>query len=271
MGPALGEAWSGFAAHGPMARSVADVAMMLDVMAGYRVGDPYWAAPPAEPFAAAARRAPCGLRLALVLEAPRVDTDDEVAAAVEGAACRFEALGHTVIAASPPLDGMADDYGLIFKVGVAGLPLEIITGGEPDEGLLSDWVRWLREEGRRIGASEYLQAQVRLSARSRALVASFEEFDALLAPTLVRPAQALDWNPGPFETVLPEGWFGWLPFTYPFNVTGQPALSIPCGFTRRGLPVGLQIVGRPGDEATILALAAAYEASEPWGHRRPAL
>lgn len=269
MAPLLGEAWAGFATSGPIARNVADAALMLDVIAGYESGDPYWAPPPAEPFARSASRRPRGLRLALALEAPGVATDAEVAAAVEEAARCLEGLGHRVEAASPPVSGMGGDYELVFAASVAGLPFEDLVGSEIDDAKLTDWVRWLRERGRRLGADHYVAALTRLHALARILVGFFDGFDALLTPTLVRPAERLDWDPGPFETVLAEGWFHWCPFTYPFNVTGQPAISLPCGFSSKGLPIGLQIVGRPGDEATVLALAGAYEEAATWARRRP--
>jgi len=271
MAPVLGEAWAGFATSGPIARTVADVALMLDVMAGYETGDPYWAPPPPEAFSHAAARSPQRLRLALALEAPGATTDPEVAAAVEEAARCLETLGHTVEIAAPPIGGMLEAYELVFAASVAGLPLGELTGSTIDESQMTDWVRWLRARGRAIGADRYVAALTRLHAAARNLVGFFDDFDLLLTPTLARPAEQLDWDPGPFETAITEGWLGWLPFTYPFNVSGQPAISLPCGHTREHLPIGLQIVGRPAGEATVLAVAAAYERTQSWSAMRPPL
>jgi Asp-tRNA(Asn)/Glu-tRNA(Gln) amidotransferase A subunit family amidase len=95
-------------------------------------------------------------------------------------------------------------------------------------------------------------------------------YDALLTPTLPRPAMELGALYSRPERALEEV-FGWIPFTFPANATGQPALSIPNGFTRAGLPIGLQIVGRPADEITIIALAAAFEEARPWRDVHPSV
>jgi amidase len=105
---------------------------------------------------------------------------------------------------------------------------------------------------------------------SRGIVRALRPYDALLTPTLTRSPMrlgALFTDPAQFADEL----FDWIPFTFPFNATGQPAISIPNGFTGAGLPIGLQIVGRPADEAGIIAIAATFEEARPWRDHHPAI
>jgi aspartyl-tRNA(Asn)/glutamyl-tRNA(Gln) amidotransferase subunit A len=101
--------------------------------------------------------------------------------------------------------------------------------------------------------------------------AFFERYDLLLTPTVSCPAFPLGLDYPPEVAGKPVMPYGWIPYTYPFNLTGQPAASVPCGFTRDGLPIGLQIVGRRFDDATVLRAAAAFERTRPWANARPAL
>jgi aspartyl-tRNA(Asn)/glutamyl-tRNA(Gln) amidotransferase subunit A len=99
----------------------------------------------------------------------------------------------------------------------------------------------------------------------------FEQYDLLLTPTVAVPSFEVT-MPGVREIAgVKVAPIGWMPFTYPFNITGQPAASIPCGWTDKGLPVGLQIIGRRFDDATVLRAAAAFEAALPWAAKRPPL
>jgi aspartyl-tRNA(Asn)/glutamyl-tRNA(Gln) amidotransferase subunit A len=101
--------------------------------------------------------------------------------------------------------------------------------------------------------------------------AFFERYDLLLTPTVACPPFALGLDHPSEIAGAPVVPYGWLPYTYPFNLTGQPAASIPCGFTHDGLPIGLQIVGRRFDDVTVLRAAAAFEREQPWANARPAL
>ncbi|MBV8773526.1 MAG: hypothetical protein JO166_14530 [Deltaproteobacteria bacterium] len=100
------------------------------------------------------------------------------------------------------------------------------------------------------------------------MVAALAPYDALLTPTLTEPAVRIGTLPSAPERYLEE-LLAWLPFTFPFNCTGQPAISVPSGFSKAGLPIGLQIVGRQNDEAGIIALAAAWEEARPWKDQHP--
>ena len=105
---------------------------------------------------------------------------------------------------------------------------------------------------------------------AREIVQALMPYDALLTPTLARPAPRIGELPSSRETYVEEA-LAWLPFTFPFNATGQPACSVPNGFSKAGLPIGLQIVGRPEDEPTVVSLAAAFEEARPWRDRRPTI
>ena len=129
--------------------------------------------------------------------------------------------------------------------------------------------RALREETNGLTALDYVRANAARQATWEAARHFFEEYDLLLTPTVaVPPFRAGEEGPREVNGRALER-FGWTPFTYPFNLTGNPALSVPAGFTPEGLPIGVQIVGRRFDEATVLRAGAAFEAARPWADRRP--
>ncbi len=260
--PVMGEAWAGFATSGPMARSVRDVALMLDVIAGPPVGEPYWAPVPAQPFSAAVDVRPGKLRLAALAETSLAVVDPETLAAFDSACDVFKAMGHTVEPIKiDPARWLLESTITIMCAGLASLPV-------PDPTLMDPVVREFRDYGLKISAAEYLGAVMRMHNQSRDIVRSLVAYDALLTPTLTRPAVPLGTLPSASGRYMEELW-SWLPFTFPFNATGQPAFSVPNGFTKAGLPIGLQIVGRPADEATIISIAAAFEEARPWRDQHP--
>ena len=125
------------------------------------------------------------------------------------------------------------------------------------------------EAGRRLGAAEYVKASLARGAFHETVRRFMAGFDLLLTPTLPVPAFAAG---AERPAACPAGSrLGWAAFTYPFNLTGHPAATIPCGFTRDGLPIGLQIVGRRLEDATVLRAARAYEGAAPWAPLRPQL
>jgi amidase len=261
--PVFGEAWAGFASSGPIARSVGDAALLLDVLAGPVTGDPYWAPLPAEPFRAAVLRRPKKLRLATISESAVGKTDPEVAAAFHSALQTFEEMGHTVepikIDPAAELVGSAQ---IIIAAGLASLPVA-------NEELLDPVIAQTRAAGFRINAPDYINAVTQMHNLSRRIVQTLAPYDALLTPTLTRPAVLIGSLPS--KTGGAEEVWGWLAFTFPFNATGQPAFSLPNGFSKAGLPIGLQIVGRQNDEAGIIALGAQWEEARPWRDQRPPL
>lgn len=261
--PAAGEGWAGFSTSGPIARSVRDVALMLDVMAGPVPGDPYWAPPPGEPFSAALKRRPANLRIALIAESVNSPVDPEVLAALESACQVLRDMGHRLEPIK--LDPAARLGATTRTIIGAGVAANLI----PKPELMDPVVRATYEQGKKISAADYVNAVREMHNAAREVVQALLPYDALLTPTLTRPAVELGTLPSAPERG--EEIFSWLPFTFPFNATGQPAFSLPGGFTRSGLPIGLQIVGRQNDEAGIIALAAAFEEARPWREKKPPL
>jgi len=262
--PVMGEGWGGFATNGPLARSVRDAALMRDVMAGPADGDPYWAAPPTVPFASAVNQRPRKLRLAAISANSIASVDAEVLDAFEAACATFRAMGHTVepIALDPaaPLLDVARN---LICAGISSIPLK-------DMSIVDPVVRSFWERGRALSAAEYIGSVSRMHNASRGIVRALMPYDALLTPTLTRPPMRLGTmfgDPAKYADEL----FGWVAFTFPFNATGQPAISLPNGFTKDGLPIGLQIVGRPADESGIIAIAAGFEEARPWSNDHPPL
>jgi Asp-tRNA(Asn)/Glu-tRNA(Gln) amidotransferase A subunit family amidase len=257
--PVMGEGWAGFATEGPIARSVRDVAMMLDVMAGPAVGDPYWAPPPAKPFASAVADRPKRLRLGLIVESALGPVDPQIRAALEHACEVFRAMGHSVEPVDvDPAKRLADYTRIAICAGIASVPIK-----DPDA--MDPVVRHAWEAGKRLSATDYLGAVTRMHNTSREIVQALAPYDATLAPTLPGPALKLGLPTDKFEEQL----YPYIQFTFPYNATGQPAFSLPNGFTKSGLPIGLQIIGRPADELGIIALAAAFEEARPWRDQRP--
>jgi len=257
MAPAMGEAWAGFATNGPLARSVRDAALLLDVMAGSVVGDPYTAPPPPHRFVEAIKVQPRRLRLGAIAESALGLTDPEVRARFEAACNAFRELGHSVEAiALDPGQQLRDLAAGLVCAGLNSVPI-----ANPE--LMDPEVRAPWERGRSITAAEYINLVTQMHNVARIIVQTLQPYDALLTPTLTRPAIKVGTG-----LRFDELW-SWLAFTFPFNATGQPAVSVPNGFSGDGLPIGLQIVGRPYDECGIIGLAAQYEEARPWGDRRP--
>ncbi|MGH7985380.1 MAG: amidase [Candidatus Binataceae bacterium] len=262
--PVMGEGWAGFATNGPLARSVRDAALLLDVMAKAADGDPYCAPPVALSFTDALKLRPRKLRLARLPETSMGSTDSEVRSAFERACDEFRSMGHSVEPIRLDPAAMLNEIAQkLICAGISAVPLRDPTSVDPI-------VRAAWERGRAISASEYIATVAKMHNVSRTIVQALLPYDALLTPTLPRPAVALGSLYGSPEESLADT-FSWITFTFPFNATGQPAISLPNGFTSAGLPVGLQIVGRPNDETGMLALAAAFEEAHPAGRLRPPL
>ena len=149
---------------------------------------------------------------------------------------------------------------------IVGASCSAIEISNPE--LLDPMVRRSFEWGAKISAADYIRAVTGMHNTSREIIHALMPYDALIAPTLTRPAVRIGSLPSTPETAADEI-YGWIAFTFPFNSTGQPAISIPNGFSKAGLPLALQIVGRPGDEAGIIALAAEFERARPWKDQHP--
>ena len=269
--PAQGEGWGGCSTKGPIARSVRDVALLLDVMAGPVIGDPYGLPLPEHPFSSAVGRRPKGLRLAALSETVLSAVETETLAAFDSACRVLREMGHRVEPIELDLTRIMGAYQIVSVCGIGSYKVE-------DPGLLDPVVRPLWELGRRFSAADYIGAVTAMHNTGREIVQELAPYDALLTPTLTRPAVPLGTLPNPANPFaidstgrpVPEV-YTWTAFLFPFNATGQPAFSIPNGFTKAGLPIGLQIVGRPADEFGIISLAAAFEEARPWRDNHPPL
>ncbi|MGI8803715.1 MAG: amidase [Solirubrobacteraceae bacterium] len=274
--PELGE--SALVTDGVLSRTVAETAALLDVLAGYETGDWSWAPPPPEPFAATAARPPGALRIAMATSPPLPDApvDPACAAAAHRAADLLEDLGHSVSVVSPPwqIEGIGDLFGAYFAAHVSlGVHFSALIAGRgaPNAADMEpmSWALW--EMSQNLTAVQFRLLETQLQQISRALVTFLDPYDALLTPALAQrplPIGALDTAAAvPLDTFRTSGYF--TPFTPIFNATGQPAVSLPLFQGDDGLPLGVQIVGRPAGEGPLLALAAQLEAAHPWAERRP--
>lgn len=255
--PVMGEGWAGFATNGPLASSVRDAALLLDVMAGAAVGDPYAAPPPPHRFIDALKLRPRNLRLGVIAASALGALDDEISTSFAAGCDVFRAMGHRVERLNlDPGAQLKDVVAKLICAGVSSIPVQHPDWMDPD-------VRISWERGRAMSAADYVGAVARMHNISRSIVRDLIPYDAILTPTLTQPPRPLGAGPALDDA------FGWLPFTFPFNATGQPAISLPTGFTRSGLPIGLQVVGRPNDEIGIIAIAAQFEETRPWRDQHP--
>jgi len=262
--PQSGEGWGGFSTTGPMARTVRDAALMLDAMAGAAPGDPYAALPNPRPFVDSLSARPKALRIAAIAKTALGPVDPEVAAAFESACAAMRSIGHRVETIElDPGKLLMDHVRVVVTAGVGSNRIE-----KPE--LMDPMVRGTWEYGGKILAADYIRALAQVHNIAREIVQRLMPYDALLTPTITRPAVKLGTMAARPERAGEEI-YGWTAFVFPFNATGQPAITLPNGMTKAGLPIGLQIVGRPYDEAGVIALGAAFEQARPWAGRHPAL
>src|SRR5215216_951462 len=265
-GPDLGDSF--LACDGVLTRSVGETAQMLDVLAGYEVGDATWAPRPVEPYSTSVRRDPGRLRIAMTAENPlAVDVDPECVRGMHAAGELLASLGHEVEHASPAQPG-GDALGLFLQAFGPAVSLgigygELLAGRPPEDHEIEPLSRTIYEMSQNLSAVGYLGATAQLQALARGLVAFFAEYDLLLTPALAeRPLAIGDCNgvgEDPMADLARSGRF--TPFTSLYNVTGQPAMSVPLGFGDDGLPTAAQLIAKPLGEDTLLQVAAQMEAA----------
>ena len=249
---------------GPITRTAADAALLLDVISGADARDP-WALAPTSSFVAGLERTVPGMRVAVSPTLGYAEVDSEVAAAFEAAVDVIAMLGVRVEEVDP---GFADPLAAFETLWFAGAATSLAALGPQERAKMDPGLVDIAGQGARTNAVEYLKA---LAVRNDLGVRMGEfhsRYDLLLTPTLPIPAFAAG-------VEVPEGWprerwTTWTPFTYPFNMTQQPAASVPCGFAS-GLPVGLQIVGPRHGDAQVLALAHAFQMATDWHLHAPTL
>jgi len=257
---------------GPMARTVDDAALLLSVQAGPVADDPLSLPEPGREFDQPLDIDPANLRLAWSTDLGMVPVDAEVAALIEQAAGIFENLGSRLDNAHPDLSGAM----AVFQIQRAA---NLALIGRALEQSLPDWrdyakdtAVWNIEQGFALSAEQLLRSEIDRTSIYRRVAEFFDDYDALLLPAAQVPpfAAELDWvreiNGQPMETYL-----DWMTICCAISITGLPAISVPCGFTVDGLPVGLQIVGRPRGDLQLLRIAHAFERATMHYTRRPAL
>jgi amidase len=266
----LGSGSLGLGTSGPLARTVRDAAALLDAMAGPEPGDFFVAPEPERPFLAEAGADPGRLRIALTLEPPiQVPVDPECEAAARATADLLAELGHDIVEQTPPWqsDDAIVHFIRVWQVGPA-------IAGVEDLSLLEPINRVLAEDARATSSPEYALAIAQLQALVRRIVAFWSDVDVVLTPTLAMLPVPIGWT---YEDTDGDARLAFArqmlftPFTALVNVTGQPALSLPLHWSDSGLPVGVQLIGKPFAEATLIRLAAQLEQARPWAERRPPL
>jgi amidase len=273
-GPDLGDSW--LACHGVLTRTVADTAHALDIIGGYEVGDANWAPRPVEPYATSMRRDPGRLRVAVTAANPLdVEVDEDGIESLRVAAELLSALGHDVVEAAPafPPPDVLDIFINVYGPGI-GLAIDSGVrkrGRDPVDDEIEPLSAAILERARATPSLAYLGAIAQLQAVARGLVAFFADYDVLITPALgerpLRIGECHGLGDDPLRDLARSGQF--TPFTSLFNVTGQPAISLPIGFGADGLPTNVQIVGKPLNEELLLQLAAQIEVAHPWAHQRP--
>ena len=275
-GPDAGEGWAGMAIDGFLARSVRDAAAMMDACTGPDLGAPYTAPPLREGFLTAIRRAPRALRVGVC--ETRFDgspVHPHCADAVRDAATLLEGLGHHVAPLRPEADhdGMMLAWTRIVACGAAlwvRQRLAVLGRGLRDgdvEGVTRGAIRYAAG----IDGATYLEAVETVHDYGRAMAAAMAGVDVLLSPTLAEPPALVGrfaHGTEDYEAfrIGPQGVFAYSPFCASFNASGQPAVSVPLWWAD-GLPIGIHLAARTGEDETLLALCAQLEAARPWAHR----
>jgi amidase len=262
-------------ADGVLTRTVAETAAILDVLAGYEIGDATWAPPPPESFAMAATRPAGNLRIAATTLPPVAEAvvDPLCARAVADAAELLRSLGHEVEEVEPPWqsESLRELFGVVFSIQIS-LSIAysgIVAGREPTAQDMEPMSWAIFSMVQQLNAVLGAGAVARLQNFTRRLIAFLAPYDALLTPALAErplPLGTLDTAaPDPMSTYTRSSLF--TPFTPVFNASGQPGISLPLYHGEDGLPLAVQIVGRPAGEAALLALAAQVEQARPWADR----
>jgi amidase len=277
-GPMASDPLCGLVVEFVEARSVRDVAAVLDAVAGADLGAPSIGLRPPQPFATLAPTPPGRLRIAWTSRpASGAEADPECVVAVQAAARLLEDLGHDVVEDAPRFewDAFLDQIHVIWTTGAAALAdfQAQATGRRVGPDTLEAVSLACYEDGKRYSALDLIHAMDHGGLVSRQVGAFFQNIDVMVSPTIARPPARLgEINQDRSGTTAQE-WtrevFAYCPFTPLYNTTGQPAISLPLHTTASGLPVGVQFAARMGEEATLLQLASQIEVARPWRSHKP--
>ncbi len=249
----LGERLNGLAINGPLAHTIADAAALLDVMSGYVPGDPYWLQDPHPSFLAATQHPLKPLRIGFATQIPPVgEAHPSCRQAVLDTVTQLEQLGHHVETVTcPDFSELIEPFTVVFQsiLSESGIPWFV----------LNQMNRWFLQRAWFCSCGQYLRAVARLQTLSRQIVTAFSAYDVVVLPTYMHPTIRIgEWAKlSPAKTL--ERIINWVAPCPPFNATGQPVIALPTGFAPDGLPLGVQLIGRPAGESTLIALAAQLE------------
>lgn len=276
IGPVLAESWNGGATHGVLAKSVRDIALGLDCFSGYMMGDHYTAPPPQTSFSEQMLEDVGRLKIGVVTNGYFDEADPQVVDAVHKTVARLESLGHTVEPASPECffsEEAAEAYGKIIAVEIRSRidAYRNVLGRDwtEDDMEFVSWANYVR--GGEISALEYVDARLKMNDFTRNMAQWWEQddgYDILLTPTLMTLTPKL----GFLVEDVPERearLFSTISHTWQFNISGQPAISLPLHMSDEGLPIGMQFAAAFACEGLLLKLARQLEQSDPWFARRP--
>ena len=251
---------------GPMTRTVRDSALLLQVLAGHDPRDHSSLRDAPPDFVAAADRDIKGLRVAWSPDFGYAAVEPEVVDISSRAAKVFEELGCSLEASDLTLESPFDAFWSLFSANIYSIYGYLL---DDDADRLTWYAMECLENGARVSGSQYTKALGQLDRVKAQFAEQFERYDLLLSPTMAVDAFPVGRYPKQIAGREVEPFWGYLPFTFPINMAGHPAASIPCGFSADGLPVGLHVIGRRGDEATVIAASAAFERAKPWAQERP--
>ena len=251
---------------GPLARNVRDAATLLQALAGYDSRDMTAMREEPPDFVAAVAQSLEGLRVAWSVDLGYAAVDAEVARIAAEGARVFEDLGCVVEEPQISLQHPIEYFMTIFSTGAYVSYKDLY---EQKRGLLTNYVRGNLALGESTTGEEFVKAMLAYQRVRSQADDIMEEYDLLLTPTMSVPAFQVGQFPRVIDGQSVDPRLGYMPYTPVFNLTGQPAASVPCGFTEDGMPIGLHIVGRRGEEETVLRASAAFEEARPWAHLRP--
>lgn len=276
LGPDIGDIASGLVVEHALTRSVRDSAYLLEAVMGPSPGDPYCALPPRRYFREVIESDPQPLRIAFTSQAPNgVPVHPDCKKAVASTVKLLEEMGHHPSEEKiPGLDKSLEEafYTVWFASTANGIAAVERETGIALKGELFEPMTWgLVQEGKKRSAVDYLAAVARMQAFARVFAKTFGGFDLWLTPTLAQPPVVLGALDSPKEDPLRGFYAGakFVAFTPLWNATGQPAMSVPLFWSEKGLPIGVQFIGRYGEEDTLFQIAAQLERARPWADRHP--
>ncbi len=255
-----------FSQPGPMSHTVADTALLLQVLAGPDPRDPACIRQAPPDFSAGLRGGVRGWRIAWSPDLGYAAVDPEVSRVTAEAARLFEELGATV---EEPQLALEDPFPAFFDVFATGAYASYGHLLERHRDDFTDYGLRSLEHGTEVTGADLSRALLRVDQLRRQMEDFFDDYDLLLTPTMAVTAFSVDEKPSVIGGRSVEPGWGYLPFTYPINMTGQTASSVPCGFSEDGMPIGLHLVGPAGSEAKVLQASAALEELRPWADKRP--